>query len=132
MALDGTDESELILPIAEAWSVVFDLPLEVVTVLPVEPAKELASAVASGDIVESGYVGTIASAAGEVTARLADFEVLHDDHPAHAIVTEAKARNATLVAMATHAPTGLERLRRGSITAEVIRHATAPVLAIRP
>lgn len=131
VALDGSQGSEAILAVAEAWSVVFDLPLEVVTVLPPETPSALAAAVSSGDVLESGYVGAVASGAGKVTARLADFEVLHDNHPARAIIDEAKTRNATLVAMATHAPTGLERLRKGSVTAEVIRHSTAPVLAIQ-
>jgi len=62
----------------------------------------------------------------------ADFVVLHSDHPGDAIADQAGAVRASVVAMATHARTGLERLRLGSVTAQVVTHAGCPVLAIPP
>ena len=60
-----------------------------------------------------------------------DFEVFHDRHVADALVTEATARRASVVVMATHARTGVDRLAAGSVTAEVVRHAPCPVLVTR-
>ena len=132
VAVDGSEYGESVLAIAEEWSVRFGLPLEVVTVLEPKVPAEAAAVLASGDVLESGYVHRTAATTGAVTAEIAQFEVLHDAHPAHALVEEARLRNASMIAMATHAPRGIERLRKGSVTAEVIRHSTVPVLAIHP
>ncbi len=129
VAVDGTEHSETILPIAEAWSVVFGLPLEVVTVLPPVGSANVSSAYQRGDVAEAGYVRNVSRGAGEVTARAAGFEVLHDDKPARAIVEEAVTRNATAIAMATHAR---PRFTNPSVTAEVIKRSPVPVLTARP
>ena len=60
-ALDGTDESEAILPVADHWASSLGLLLEVVTVLPPEPEAALASAIASGDVIEGGYLSGVVS-----------------------------------------------------------------------
>jgi len=60
-----------------------------------------------------------------------DFDVFHDRHIADPLVSEAIARRASLVVMATHARTGFERLSNGSITAEVVRESPCPVLVTR-
>lgn len=42
------------------------------------------------------------------------------------------ARDADSIVMATHGRTGLEHLLIGSVAEKVVRHATVPVLTIRP
>lgn len=49
-----------------------------------------------------------------------------------AVEREAEAWDADLIVMATHARTGLERIRHGSIADEVVRKAVMPVLLVRP
>jgi len=50
------------------------------------------------------------------------------------VALEREARNfgADLIVMSTHARTGIERVRFGSIGDAVVRHATVPVLLVRP
>ena len=57
--------------------------------------------------------------------------VIVADHPARAIVEEAKASGAGMIALETHGRAGLKRLVMGSIADEVIRAATVPVLLHR-
>jgi nucleotide-binding universal stress UspA family protein len=49
-----------------------------------------------------------------------------------ALEREAKAFGADLIVMSTHARTGLARSKLGSIADAVVRHATIPVLLVRP
>ncbi len=53
------------------------------------------------------------------------------DDAGHAIVRVAVERHADLIAMTTHARTGLERLAEGSVAAHVLHHAGVPVLLLR-
>jgi nucleotide-binding universal stress UspA family protein len=57
--------------------------------------------------------------------------VLVEDSPAQAILDEAKALGAGLVAIETHGRGGLSRLFLGSVADKVIRGATVPVLVHR-
>lgn len=128
-ALDGTKESESIVAVADDWANALGVSLEIVSVLaPVlEPA--LSAAIASGDVIETGYLSNVLHHDGELRAHGATFDVLHGK-PASAIVDEAKNRDASLIAMASHVPLGLERLRRGSVTDEVVRKSPVPVLVL--
>ena len=132
VALDGSPESEAILPVAEAWSIVFDTLIDIVSVVPPEPVPALGSMIASGDVLESGYVEHIAAKVAALTTRETTFDVLHDDHPADALVAEVHSRNAALVAMTTSAPHGLDRLLHGSVASQVIHDSPVPVLVLRP
>lgn len=58
--------------------------------------------------------------------------VLVDEEPAVALLAEAQARGADLIAMETHARRGLSRLINGSIADRIVRAATMPVLLNRP
>ena len=58
--------------------------------------------------------------------------VLSHDQPAVAILEEAKARRADLLALATHGRSGLPRLLLGSVADKVVRGASIPVLLARP
>jgi nucleotide-binding universal stress UspA family protein len=48
------------------------------------------------------------------------------------IVQSAKGWNADLIVMGTHGRSGLSRLLMGSVAEHVVRHATCPVLTIKP
>jgi nucleotide-binding universal stress UspA family protein len=55
-----------------------------------------------------------------------------EDQPALAILLEAKASGADLIALQTHGRGGLARLLLGSVADKVIRGAAVPVLVRRP
>jgi len=52
--------------------------------------------------------------------------------PAEAILTAAQQHHVDLIAMTTHGRTGLTRQLFGSITEDVLRHTTLPVLVVHP
>jgi nucleotide-binding universal stress UspA family protein len=58
--------------------------------------------------------------------------VVVEEQPAVAILHEADARGAGLIALATHGRRGLSRLILGSVADKVIRAAHVPVLVERP
>jgi nucleotide-binding universal stress UspA family protein len=55
-----------------------------------------------------------------------------DEEPATAILLEARAQHAGLIAMETHGRSGLSRLFKGSIADKVVRVTEVPVLLNRP
>ncbi len=59
-------------------------------------------------------------------------QVVVEDHPASAILDEAEARHAGMIALETHGRRGLSRLLLGSIADKVVRGAHVPVLVHRP
>jgi Universal stress protein UspA and related nucleotide-binding proteins len=60
-------------------------------------------------------------------------ETVHvpDAHPATAIIDTAKARDCSLIVMASHGRRGIGRLILGSQTAEVLSHSPVPVHVVR-
>ncbi len=61
-----------------------------------------------------------------------DYRVLHSNHPGQAIAERAGEVSASLIVMATHGRTGMDRFTKGSCTADVVADATCPVLAVSP
>ena len=84
------------------------------------------------DVLESAYAARLASRIVEDTGHEVSYDVLHDAHPARALVDYAERLPASLIFMCTHGRTGLARLRLGSVAAETVRHATCPVVLYRP
>jgi nucleotide-binding universal stress UspA family protein len=58
--------------------------------------------------------------------------VVAHGQPATAIVEQATARGADLIALATQGRGGFKRLLLGSVASKVLRHAAIPVLMYRP
>lgn len=56
---------------------------------------------------------------------------VREGNPGTAIVDYAEAEDVDLIVMPTHGRTGLERAVLGSVTDEVIRTGTVPVLVVR-
>jgi nucleotide-binding universal stress UspA family protein len=52
--------------------------------------------------------------------------------PEESIVAKAKAEDADLIVISTHGRSGLSQIVTGSVTENVVRHASCPVLSIRP
>jgi nucleotide-binding universal stress UspA family protein len=124
---DGSQTAHAIAPVVGDWIHAMRPTTRVVQVLPAA-AGELANA-SEGDGSEQDLLRTFA---GELVATLVGWEVLHSDHPSRAILDDARTFEASLVAIATHGRSGLDRITAGSVTGALVRHAPCPVLVVRP
>lgn len=123
--IDGSDAGEKIVPIAAAWAIEFGAVPWLVEVI--DPDLRI-----GGDISESAYPARIAHSMQAKTGHEIEYDVLHGDRPSRAIVEFADRMEATLIFASTHGRTGLDRLRLGSVAAEIVRHAKCPVVLHRP
>jgi len=123
--LDGSKRADGVLPIVAAWATEFGGTPWLVEVVDV-------SANDGQDWVGSSYVSRRAAETRQHIHRQVEFEALHRHNPAEAIVDFAEQQDASLIFMATHGRTGFERLRSGSVAADVLRHAKCPVVMFRP
>jgi nucleotide-binding universal stress UspA family protein len=128
--VDGSKHSEAVLPIAASWSIVYDLGLRVVNVVPMTspnaPVPEQFEC-----WMETAYVRHVAEKLRRDAQRSVDFDVLHARDVAARIV-EDSSRYAAVLAIATHGRTGRSRVVAGSVAMQVVHDATVPVLAYRP
>ena len=129
VAVDGSEASERILPIAEAWTVEFGAVPWVVEVI--DPAT-LGALPHGDDVLESGYASRVAHDMQAVIGREVEYEVVHGTHPADALLDFAERTGASAIFATTHGRRGLDRLRAGSVAADLVRHATMPVILHRP
>jgi nucleotide-binding universal stress UspA family protein len=123
--VDGSDLGEKIAPIAEAWAIEFKAVPWLVEVL--DPSLHV-----SGDVLESAYPARLAHELQHASGHGVEYEVLHGNRPSKAIVDFAERMEASLIFATTHGRSGLDRLRLGSVAAEVVRHAPCPVVLHRP
>lgn len=72
-----------------------------------------------------------AEAAAKKLGVPADTVHIPDAYPAEAIVELAKARDCSLIVMASHGRRGLRKLMLGSQTSEVLANSPVPVLVVR-
>lgn len=135
VALNGTDGSRAILPVAQEFASTFDYELEIATVVDPKASaqfEQLQAAWGGSDLgSETAGVQNVAIDAQHQIEAPVSFTVLHDSNPATALAAYAAETNATLLAMATSNRSGLGRAIAGSTVASVARHAPCPVLAIR-
>ena len=124
--LDGSARAEGVIPIVAAWAIEFHgIPWMV-------EAIEDTADTDDSSIVKSSYVTNRADVLQQRIKREVEFEVLRGSDIGRSIVDFAEAQDATLIFMSTHGHTGIKRLATGSVTADVIRHATIPVVLFRP
>ncbi len=123
--VDGSEAAEKILPIAASWAIEFGGVPWIVEVI--SPSVHIGA-----DVFESAYPSRLAHRMHADTGHEVEFEVLHGDRPSKSIVDFAERMDASLIFACTHGRTGLERLRLGSVSAELVRHAPCPVVLHRP
>lgn len=123
--LDSSHAAESAAGVAVAWCVEFGGRPWIVEM--VDPTIALAN-----DVVEWGYPARVARDLSVTSGREIEHEVLHGSRPSRAIVDFADQVDASLIFMSTHGRTGMGRLRLGSVAAEVVRHASCPVVLNRP
>jgi nucleotide-binding universal stress UspA family protein len=125
--VDGSPPAEYVMEAAAELASLLDLQAWVVTV--VSSSQERQAEVATGaeyGVLESAYVRRLAREMGGK----AQFEVLHGDDPAEAILDFADLDS--IVAMSTHGRSGLSRIIAGSVTRNVVAGSPSPVLVVRP
>lgn len=118
VAVDGSEPSARALAVAAAWATQLE--------------SRLVAVHASSDVRAPQLMRDflVAQPSPRVSA-LADAVRVIEDVPDAAITSEAKASNAAMIVIGSHARTGLARAFLGSVAISVIRGATVPVLCVR-
>jgi nucleotide-binding universal stress UspA family protein len=131
VALDGSEFSEKIVPSAVAMAKFLTSRIMLVQALPAENAAAARAHLPSGDILESSY---LQAKAAEIKKRYQiepTWDVLHGE-AGDAICRYLNGMEDTLLAMTSHARSGLERAFLGSVAAACIRRAGVPMLLYWP
>ena len=129
VALDGSELSEAILPVAITWSRHLDLTPWIFQVLPARVPLEVGDPAA--DLQEAAYVHHVADTLS-LEGIKAGWDTAHDRHPATAITHFAEAHGPAIVALTTHGRSGLDHLLMGSVALATTHEATCPVLVHHP
>jgi nucleotide-binding universal stress UspA family protein len=128
---DGTAMSRAIVPEVSRW--IRDLRLRVWAVQVLDPeARRALESAGEEPAVEVAAVHALAKSLLSQDGAGINWDVLHRDDAADAIVDFARALPASMIAMATHGRGGLARLALGSVAAAVVHDAPCPVLVVRP
>jgi nucleotide-binding universal stress UspA family protein len=122
--VDGSEASEQVLPFAAAWARTLDMALTITTVVddtaPMGPRPEPAD--------RASYIDSLVES-WRSTGIEVDGQVLRDPiGPASAIRKHLDQRPAGLVALTTHARSGMQRLRFGATAASIVHGSVAPCL----
>lgn len=128
---DGASTSQAIVPEVSDWIRSLRLRAWVVQVLDLEARRAL-EAVGEEPAIEVAAVHALAESLLTSDSAGVNWDALHSDHTAQAIVDYARDVPASLIAMATHGRTGFARLALGSVTSAVVHQAPCPVLVVRP
>jgi nucleotide-binding universal stress UspA family protein len=129
--VDGTNTSEQVLPHAAAWARALGMSLTLLTVIedvlpPIRPRRDVSRFQPHTDADE--YIGHLVQQ-WRSSVPAADGEVLRDPiGPASAIRTYLGLRPAGLVALTTHARSGMARVRLGAAAASIVHASVAPCL----
>ncbi len=136
--LDGSDESEQIIPFAADLARAVGASLDLHRVVNTsDPALAKHSAGhAFTQVVNilrteaEGYLNTVVASVGLYNVRV---NALVEEGSAANVITDVAGRNpGTVVALATHGKVGLDRLFSGSVADEVLRNTSCPVLLLGP
>lgn len=131
LALDGSPFSEKMIPHAVKAAQILSARLMLIQALPVHPNLGPLAEHERSDVLESSYLHRKAADIKAAHRIDAQWEVLHGD-PADAICRYLSGAPETMLAMTTHARTGIERVALGSVAAACVRHAGVPLLLYWP
>jgi nucleotide-binding universal stress UspA family protein len=129
--VDGSRESEAVLPIAARWATTLDIRLSIITV-----AEDAAPSLSGEQQNRFGppdpepYVDQLAERWRNVVSDAAAEVVLSPMSVASGLQTRMSMQPTALVAITTHARTGFDRIRLGSTAADIARSSTAPTLVV--
>jgi nucleotide-binding universal stress UspA family protein len=134
--LDGSKTAEAVLPLARSWSSKLKLPVELIAVV---DTAELARSLSTIDrFYMNSLVDEETRRCSEYLAKAAkDFfpdgckSRLEEGSAANIIIEAAAADKGTLIMMATHGRSGINRWLLGSVAEKVLRGTSNPLLLIR-
>jgi nucleotide-binding universal stress UspA family protein len=121
--LDGSRRAAAALPYAVTLARATDTAIRLLAVAPQGRGGQRAAACTT---YLDAVAATLRSDSTAVTT------AVRQGNPAHEILAASGSEGCALIAVSTHGDTGLERLRMGSVAHHVVRHATIPVLVVRP
>ena len=134
--LDGSRTSEKVLPFARALAATLKLPVELLEVVDVsavsahiasDKARYLDALIAEGERESREHLKTVA---GEFPGSKVSCTV-ERGKPADAIIERAAADKGTLIAMATHGRSGVNRWVMGSVAEKVLRGSESTMFLVR-
>ena len=129
--VDGSDTSEQVLPLAASWARALDMSLTILTVVadvpePLRP-DQLPTRYGAGVAPES-YIESLVQQWGGILPSV-DGEVVPDPiSVAGGVRAHLNQRQAGLVAVTTHARSGLQRALLGAQAASIVQASVAPCL----
>ena len=134
--LDGSKTAEKVLPYARHLAGKFKIPVELLAVLDIaemathvsaEKARHLDTMIEDGMRASTTYLRGIATTfpEGNVTC------TVEKDRAEEAIIGKAGADGGTLIAMATHGRSGMDRFLLGSVAEKVLRGSANPLVLVR-
>lgn len=134
--LDGSRQSEAVLPEAESVARQCGatlILLQVLETLPPHATVVVPDALAAGASHRADEVkGYVEALAEELRSREIDTRAVVRQGPVvDTILATAEAEKVDLVAMTSHAHTGLARMLYGSVAADVLHKARWPMLIVR-
>lgn len=134
--LDGSKTAEKVLPFARILATTFKLPIELLEVVDIaaatahiaaDKARYLDRIIAEGENASREHLD-------EIAATLSGLHVtckVERGRPADLIIERAEAEKGTLIAMATHGRSGINRWMMGSVAEKVLRGTTVPLFLVR-
>ncbi len=134
--LDGSKTAEKALPYARALASKLKLPVELLAVIDIaemakrisaEKARYLATLIENNIRTSEKYLSAVAGTFRDVSVK----STVEKGSAEEVIIDKAAADKGTLINMATHGRSGINRWLLGSIAEKVLRGATNPVLLIR-
>lgn len=131
--VDGSEGSERVIPVAARWASALGLPLRIVTVA--EPAlagldgrDPYRAHGPHGD--PQAYVDALADGWRQPDLDVAGMAIFDPLGPGPALASELETTRCGLLAVTTHARTGLRRAVFGSQATAIVRHSPVPVLVV--
>lgn len=132
VALDGSALAERVLSLAHDFSMAFDVPLDLVQIVPEATSRHVAALAARGEQVsESAYIGDLAALLNDAGIR-SSWSIVHDDDPVRGLTTFLHNHDVALLVMATHGQSGVLQPAFGSTCLHMVRQAAIPVVVVRP
>lgn len=130
--VDGSPNSEAVLPVAAQWATALDMSLAILTIAEDVPPT------ASGEMRRRwgpadpwAYVEDLAKRWSDVVAATTSAVELDPIGVASGLRAHLFQEPAGLVAVTTHARSGLDRIRLGSSAADIVRTVPVPALVAR-
>jgi len=129
--VDGSADSETVLPEAARWALALGMRLSIVTI--VDEAANVPGVESSslfGPPEPGAYVDDLATRWRAVVPETVGEVVWDPISVASGLRAHLAVRPAGLVALTAHARSGFERLRLGATAADIVRTSTAPSLVV--